>query len=81
MPTLDEVRPVALRLPPSERATLAGELLASLDQVPPDARANEDWADEIIARSDALRAGEVQTVEWRQALSEIRQELSQTPPS
>ncbi len=53
----------ALALPESERADLAGNLIASLDAtVDPDADAA--WQEEIARRSRELRSGKVATVSW-----------------
>jgi len=50
----------ALRLSPAERASVAEELLSSLDK--PDQEIDEIWAQEAEARIDAAERGEMQTV-------------------
>ncbi|MCC7186616.1 MAG: addiction module protein [Acidobacteria bacterium] len=60
----------ALRLPDSERAALAGELIESLDtEVDVDAEAA--WAVEIHRRVDDLREGRAQTVSWAESRRRI----------
>jgi len=61
---------IALELPPTERAALAHDLLASLDG-PADADAAEAWEAEITARLDDLQSGKVETVEADEALRRI----------
>jgi putative addiction module component (TIGR02574 family) len=67
---------IALELPPTERAALAHDLLASLDG-PADANAAEAWETEIARRLDDLHAGNVQTVEADEALRRIDSRLRQ----
>lgn len=60
----------ALRLPPEQRAALAGELIQSLDpQVDEDAEAA--WSVEIHHRLDRLDAGLAKTVPWSEARRRI----------
>lgn len=77
MNSLDEVRPAALRLTTDERAALACDLLDSLDTDASTGDATEAWNREILARSDALHAGQAHVADWRQVLADIREELSQ----
>jgi len=60
----------ALRLPPEERAALAGELIQSLDaEVDDDAEAA--WSAEIRRRLERLDAGLGNTVPWAEARRRI----------
>ncbi|MBI4477747.1 MAG: addiction module protein [Acidobacteria bacterium] len=60
----------ALRLSPEERASLAGELIQSLDtEVDPDAEAA--WSVEIRARLGRVDAGIAKTIPWSEARRRI----------
>jgi putative addiction module component (TIGR02574 family) len=60
----------ALRLPPEERAAIAGELIQSLDtEVDVDVEAV--WSAEIRARLDQVDAGLAKTVGWPEARRRI----------
>lgn len=60
----------ALRLSESDRADLAGALLASL-QAEEDADVEAAWRQEVAARVAGLEAGEVETIPWE----EVRDQL------
>ena len=60
----------ALRLPPEERAAIAGELIQSLD-TEVDADVEAEWSAEIRARLDQLDAGLAKTVGWSEARRRI----------
>ena len=53
----------SLALPPGDRARLARELLASLDE-PPDSDSAELWVTEIEARAREFGAGQIVAEEW-----------------
>ncbi len=53
----------ALRLPPSDRAAIARELIASLDG-PPDANVEEAWLVEVERREQEMSAGTAKLEEW-----------------
>ena len=60
----------ALRLPDTERAALAGELISSLDvDVDPDAEAA--WSAEVRERLERVKAGRASTVGWAEARRRI----------
>ena len=60
----------ALRLPPEERAALAGELIQSIDtEVDSDAEAA--WSAEIDARLARVDAGLAKTIPWSEARRRI----------
>ena len=73
MSTADDLFTQALTLSVPERAALAHQLLHSLEPEDPDAE--DAWADEIQARSDALHRGEFTARDWREALADIRKQL------
>ena len=55
----------ALRLPASDRAHLAADLLASLDSDAADeASVDESWSQETARRAQMLDTGETQLVTW-----------------
>jgi putative addiction module component (TIGR02574 family) len=70
----DTILGTALALPPDERAWLAEELIASLDEGQ-DAEVEAAWAAEIEKRIAEVESGEVQTVSWEDARARIRAKL------
>lgn len=60
----------ALRLEPAERASLAGQLIDSLDE-PADAGVEQAWRDEIERRCREIDSGDVDLVPWE----EVRKRL------
>jgi len=64
----------ALRLDDEARATLATELLASLDG-PPDSGAEQAWSAEIARRVEAIEAGTVALEPWDQVRRRIEKAL------
>lgn len=66
----------ALSLPEQERANMAYELLLSLEPEDSDPDAENAWADEIMARSDAVHHGDYMARDWREALEDMRNQLS-----
>jgi putative addiction module component (TIGR02574 family) len=60
---LKDVFRKAFELPESERATLAGLLIKSLDP-PPDLDAEEVWAEEAERRWREIESRVVQTISW-----------------
>jgi putative addiction module component (TIGR02574 family) len=65
-----ETLDLALDLPATERAALAHDLLASLDD-PADVDAAQAWEAEITRRLDELESGKAHTVEADEALRRI----------
>ena len=57
--TLTNLSEAVAKLPPDERAFLAEQLLASLD----DAELEKRWAEEAIRRRDDIRSGRVKPIE------------------
>lgn len=68
----------ALSLPNSDRADLAAQLLASLDQ--PASESQEDidrlWATEIERRAERVLAGESRGEPWDEVRSRIERDLA-----
>lgn len=73
-----QIEQFALSLPEPDRAKLAGTLLRSLDPAADDAPelAAAEWANVILARSDALHRGETQFVAGGQTIDELRTMIS-----
>ena len=63
----------ALRLDADERAQLAEELLASLDDV--EDEIESAWAAEIAKRAAAARISAAEDEDWRGALADVRKEV------
>jgi putative addiction module component (TIGR02574 family) len=70
----DTVLGTALTLPPDERAWLAKELIASLDEGE-DADVEAAWAAEIERRIADVESGEATTSSWEEARTRIRATL------
>lgn len=67
----------ALALSPNERAWLASELIASLDESEdPDVEAA--WASEIEKRIGEVESGEAETSSWAEAQTRIRAHLAKS---
>jgi putative addiction module component (TIGR02574 family) len=64
-----------LRLPRSERAHLAEQVLSSLEES--DEEVASAWASELERRSREIAEGRVQPIDWDTARSTIVQELEQ----
>jgi putative addiction module component (TIGR02574 family) len=73
----DTILDSALTLPPDERAWLAAELIASLDEGR-DADVEAAWAAEIEKRIDEVESGEAETVSWEEARARIRASLAKS---
>jgi putative addiction module component (TIGR02574 family) len=61
----------ALALPPEARAALAGSLLESLDEHPPDPGVEAAWSEEIARRIEELDSGKVKPIPWAEARRRI----------
>jgi putative addiction module component (TIGR02574 family) len=70
----EELFEAAMALSLDERAKLAQELIASLDD-PPDADAEEAWNAEIGKRVRELQDGTVEAVPWAEAEKRISDRL------
>ena len=68
------LRTEVLSLPTEERAVLAVELLASLDEgVSEDDPADVDraWGETMVRRSQQIASGEVKTLSWSEVLEQV----------
>ena len=67
-----------LTLPAEERADVAAELLASLDDAPPDSPADVEaaWAREIERRAGKVMSGESTGEPWEDVRARILQRLT-----
>jgi putative addiction module component (TIGR02574 family) len=61
----------ALALPPEARAAIAGSLLESLDENPPDPAVEAAWSEEIARRMEELDSGKVKPIPWAEARRQI----------
>lgn len=75
--TADTILGTALTLPRDERAWLASELIASLDQGE-DADVEAAWAVEIERRIAEVESGEAKTVSWEEARARIKSTLEKS---
>ena len=73
----DTILDTALELPPKERAWLASELIASLDEEK-DSDVEAAWAQEIERRILEVESGEAQTSNWEDAQARIRAKLAKS---
>ena len=71
----DELLAEALRLPRSQRAQVAEELLSSLEESDDEVAAA--WACELERRSREVAEGRVQTAPWETVRTSILKELEQ----
>ena len=74
--TADKIRDSALTLPPDERAWLASELIASLDEGT-DPGVEAAWAAEIERRIAEVEAG-AETTSWEEARARIRVRIAKS---
>jgi len=77
MSTRDTILDTALALPPNERAWLASELIASLDESK-DSDVEAAWAVEIERRIAEVESGEAETTSWEEARTRIRAKLAKS---
>ena len=75
MPSIEEIRTSALRMSDPERAELARDLLANLDDSESRSETEDEWTEEVLARSDAYRRGEATADDWRESLARVRDAL------
>jgi putative addiction module component (TIGR02574 family) len=71
--TAERLLEEALQLAPNERARIAAELLASLDEQ--DEEVRSPWATEIARRAADAEADPDDEEDWRSALNDIRREV------
>lgn len=61
----------ALKLSPTERADVAEQLLASLDEVF-DSDVEKAWQEEVQQRLQQIERGEVKTIPWEEVQRRLR---------
>lgn len=71
----EELLAEVLRLPRSERARLAEDVLSSLEE--PDELIAAAWVNELERRSNDVAQGRVQVVDWETARAGVLKELEQ----
>ena len=71
----DELLAEVLRLPRTERARLAGEVLSSLEE--PQEQVVAAWVSELERRSREISEGRVQPVDWETARDRIVREIGE----
>jgi len=69
--TIDELKRAALGLDPSTRASLARDLLTSLDDLS-ESEIEQLWLEEVVRRHDEVASGEVETVTMEDAFAKAR---------
>lgn len=72
--TIDELKREALQMDPSMRASLARDLLESLDDLS-QAEIEQLWLEEAERRHQQIVSGQVETVSVEEALSQARAAL------
>ena len=75
MSTAEQIRDLALQLPPEGRASLAKELIESLEPGESLEGVEAAWLEEIESRADALDRGESTADDWKTSLDRVRQQL------
>jgi len=70
----EEILMEVLRLPRTERARLAEEVLSSLEE--PEEEVAAAWAPELERRSREISEGRVQALDWETARERILKELA-----
>ena len=69
--TIDELKREALGLDVSTRASLARELLVSLDD-PSEAEAERLWLEEAVRRDEEMATGQVKPIPMDEVFAELR---------
>lgn len=64
MPTIAEVRALAMKLPKKSRQRLGNELLDSTLDDPPGAMTDEEILAEAIQRDEEIESGKVKPLSW-----------------
>ena len=70
----DDLLKKALTLPANERATLAGSLIDSLEEVD-EASVQDAWDEEIARRIEELDSGKAETISWDEVRRRIATKL------
>jgi hypothetical protein len=69
--TIDELKREALQLDPSTRASLARDLLVSLDDLS-EAEVERLWLEEAVRRDKEMASGKVQPIPMDEVFAELR---------
>lgn len=69
--TIDELRREALRLDASTRASLARDLLGSLDSLSA-AEVEQLWLEEAVRRDEEMASGKVEPIPMDEVFAELR---------
>jgi putative addiction module component (TIGR02574 family) len=77
MSTAEHIRDLAMRLPPEGRASLAKDLLDSLEPVESSDDSEGAWLEEIESRAEAYEAGKITAEDWQVSLQRARKRLRQ----
>jgi putative addiction module component (TIGR02574 family) len=75
-PEVSDILKKALALPPEARAALAGSLLESLDEHPPDPGIEAAWSEEIKRRIEEVDSGKVQMIPYEEVRRRLMARLS-----
>ena len=75
-PEVSDILKKALALPPEARAALAGSLLESLDEHPPDSGIEVSWSEEIKRRIEEIDSGKVQLIPYEEVRRRLIARLS-----
>jgi putative addiction module component (TIGR02574 family) len=75
-PEVSEILKKALALPAEARAALAGSLLESLDDHPPDPGIDAAWSEEIKRRIEEIDSGKVQPIPYEEVRRRLMARLS-----
>jgi putative addiction module component (TIGR02574 family) len=79
MHAVSELLDLVMQLSPDERASLARELLLSLEPTPlEDVEVEAAWAAEIERRLARVDQGNYSACDWHEAVARIRQSLTPT---
>jgi putative addiction module component (TIGR02574 family) len=77
MTPTQQILSLALSLPVSERASLAQQILQSLDAGPFDESCAAAWKAELVKRLDEADQGLIDEQDWQEVIEEMRRSLSQ----
>jgi putative addiction module component (TIGR02574 family) len=69
--TIDELKREALQLDPSTRASLARDLLVSLDDLS-EAETERLWLEEAVRRDEEMASGKVKPIPMDEVFAELR---------
>src|ERR1700676_5170922 len=79
-PEVSDILKKGLALPPEARDKLAGSLLESLDEHPPDPGIEAAWSEEIKRRIEDLDSGKLQLIPYEEVQRRLMARLSAAGP-